>query len=144
MNDVGAALRRRVDRVGRFFLLMAFGLLFWVAYLAVKLPTHKVAFHYDIAWVGFDCGLAAALLVTGALVLRRSPHVILPAAGTAALLLADAWFDVVTSRGEALALAVVLAMLVELPLAALALTVALRTLRRLTATGGGSAARPAR
>lgn len=140
MNDVSAALRRRVDRVGRFYLLMALGLTLWVGYLAVKLPTHKVAFHYDIAWVGFDCGLAAALLVTGALVLRRSPHVILPAAGTATLLLADAWFDVVTARGAALALALMLAVLVELPLAALSLTVALRTLRRLTGGAAGMSA----
>jgi len=40
---------------------------------------------------------------------------------------------VVTSRGDALVLAIVLAVGVELPLAALALTVAVRALRRLAA-----------
>jgi len=133
VSDLSAALRRRVDRVGRFFLLMAGALVLWIVFLAVKLPTRKVAVHYDIAWVGFDSGLAAALLVTGALLIRRSPHVVLPAAGTATLLLADAWFDVVTARGYALVLAIVLAVGVELPLAALALTVAVRALRRLAA-----------
>ena len=91
VSELSAALRRRVDRVGRFFLLMAVGLVVWVVYLAIKLPGRRLAVHYDIAWVGFDSGLAVALLLTGALVIKRSPHVVLPAAGTAALLLADAW-----------------------------------------------------
>jgi len=66
-------------------------------------------------------------------VIKRSPHVVLPAAGTAALLLADAWFDVVTARGGALVVAIVSAVGVELPLAALSVIVALRAIRRLTA-----------
>ncbi len=133
VSELSAALRRRVDRVGRFFLLMAVGLVVWVVYLALKLPGRRLAVHYDIAWVGFDSGLAVALLLTGALVINRSPHVVLPAAGTAALLLADAWFDVVTARGGALVVAIVSAAGVELPLAALSVIVALRAIRRLTA-----------
>lgn len=133
VSELSTALRRRVDRVGRFFLLMAVGLVVWVVYLAIKLPGRQLAVHYDIAWVGFDSGLAVALLLTGALVIKRSPHVVLPAAGTAALLLADAWFDVVTARGGALVVAIVSAAGVELPLAALSVIVALRAIRRLTA-----------
>jgi len=102
VSELSAALRRRVDRVGRFFLLLALGLVGWVVCLSIKLPARQLAVYYDIAWVGFDSGLAFSLLLTGALMIKRSPHVVLPAAGTAALLLADAWFDVVTGRGGAL------------------------------------------
>jgi len=73
VSELSTALRRRVDRVGRFFLLMAVGLVVWVVYLAIKLPGRRLAVHYDIAWVGFDSGLAVALLLTGALVIKRSP-----------------------------------------------------------------------
>ncbi len=72
------------------------------------------------------------LLVTGILVVRRHPAVVLPAAATAALLLSDAWFDIVTSaQGGPRVMALMLAAAVEVPLAGLSLIVAVRVLRRL-------------
>jgi galactitol-specific phosphotransferase system IIC component len=133
LHDLDAARRRRIDRVGRFYLLAAALLVPWVVYLAVVLPSRQLSAHYDLAWVGFDAALAVSLLVTGVLVVRHSPSVVLPAAGTAALLVTDAWFDVVTaSRSGQREVALVLAVLVEVPLAVLSLAVALRVLRRVT------------
>jgi hypothetical protein len=92
----------------------------WTALLFVSLPRHYVANHWDIAWGGFDLGLGLALAGTAVLVARRSPYAEVTATITGALLVCDAWFDVLTSRGTSdIAQAIVLALLVELPLAAL-------------------------
>ncbi len=132
-----AAPVRFVGRIGHLYLLAALVLVPWVGYLAVVLPERQVAANYDLAWVGFDLGLVAALLVTGVLIVRRSPWVVLTAASTAALLTTDAWFDVVTSpHGSARLTALVLAVAVELPLAALSLVIAVRVLRRIVAASG--------
>jgi hypothetical protein len=94
-------------------------LLPWTLYLTFSLPSRHVSTHYDIAWVGFDIALAGAFASTSWAAIRSSPWLVPLAAATGTMLLCDAWFDVVTSRGsgemmEALAEAV----FAELPLAA--------------------------
>jgi hypothetical protein len=84
---------------------------------------------YNLAWVVFDVGLAAMLLVTGWLAMRRSDNVQLPASITGTLLFVDAWFDVMTSTKGGRHLALVEAILVELPLAALCIWLARRAER---------------
>lgn len=96
------------------------GLLPWTFWLGLSLPSRKVAEHWDLAWVGFDFALAASLLATAAALVRRSVLVRSFAGATAALLLADAWFDIVTAKpGRELWFAVGLAVVGELPLAGL-------------------------
>jgi hypothetical protein len=98
--------------------LLAAGLVPWTFWLVASLPSRKVAEHWDLAWAGLDLGLAAALLATAIAVLRRSPLLRSYAAAAGALLLADAWFDVVTSAaGRERWLAVGLAVVAELPVA---------------------------
>jgi hypothetical protein len=98
----------------------AFVLLPWTGLLFAMLPRHYVANHWEIAWGGFDVGLGIALGSTAFMIARRSPFAELTATITGSLLLCDAWFDVLTSRGTSdIAQAVILALLVELPLAAL-------------------------
>jgi len=110
------------------FLLLATLLVPWTAYLAVSLPRSDLAHHYRIAWVGFDVLLTAALLVTGIMARRRSPRIQVPAAATATLLLVDSWFDVTMSGSKSQELeAILLAICVELPLAAVALYIAYRS-----------------
>ena len=92
----------------------------WTAVLFVTLPRHYVANHWGVAWGGFDLGLGLALAATAVMVARRSPFAEVTAAVTGTLLVCDAWFDVLTSRGASdIAQAAVLAFMVELPLAAL-------------------------
>lgn len=80
-------------------------------------------------WVGLDSLEAAGLVVTGLLLRRADPRHCLTAAGTAMLLLTDAWFDVSTAApGQALATALAMALLAELPLACLCARLALRSL----------------
>jgi hypothetical protein len=86
--------------------LVAVFLVPWTLWLTFSLPSKHVSRHYDLAWAGFDVGLAIMFAVTAWAGFRRSP--LLPAfsAATAAMLLCDAWFDIVTStpgeRGEAI------------------------------------------
>lgn len=92
----------------------------WTAVLFATLPRHYVVNHWDLAWGGFDIGLGLALATTAVMVARRSPYAEVTATVTGTLLVCDAWFDVLTSRGVSdVAQAVASALLIELPLAAL-------------------------
>ncbi|MGH3050943.1 MAG: hypothetical protein ACRDLK_12375 [Gaiellaceae bacterium] len=100
--------------------LIAVGLLPWTLYLTFTLPSRHVTTHYDLAWVGFDVALAAAFASTAWAAFRQSEWLVPWAAVTGTMLLCDAWFDVVTSRGAGeIGEAVAEALLAELPLAAL-------------------------
>jgi hypothetical protein len=121
------------------------GMIPWLVYLAVSLPASPVAWHWPAAWAGLDAMEAAGLLSTGILLLRRDPRACLTAAGTAALLLADAWFDVTTAPPGAGALtSLLMALLAELPAAALCTAIAVRGLSGLSGLSGGPSARAAR
>lgn len=111
--------------VAPVFAVLALLTLPWIGYLALTLPRHAVTVHYRAAWVGFDLGLVAMLTLT-AWYAWRGHRLVVPAAGaTATMLLVDAWFDVVTTPGGPdLALSILLAALVELPLAGVCVWIA--------------------
>ena len=98
--------------------LVAIALVPWTLYLTFTLPSRHVTLHYDLAWVGFDIALAAALAATGWAVASRSEWAPAAAAVAATLLVCDAWFDNVlaNSREEHIEAAVE-AVLIEIPLA---------------------------
>jgi hypothetical protein len=99
----------------------------WLFVLAVSLPGRATAQHWGVAWVGLDSLEALGLTCTGLLMRRRDPRASLTAAATAILLLVDAWFDVLTSAPGADRLtAMLMAVCVELPIAALCLRLAVR------------------
>jgi hypothetical protein len=99
--------------------LTAIALVPWTLWLTFSLPSRHVTNHYDAAWVGFDIGLFCAISLTAWAAYRRSPQLVPFAAATCALLIADAWFDVVTSLPGERIEAGLEAGLAELPLAAL-------------------------
>jgi hypothetical protein len=102
------------------FLVPAAVLVPWLGWLVISLPCRYLSRHWGVAWAGFDTGLAIGLALTGWAALRGAPWLDRAAVATATLLAADAWFDVLTSRGAAaLAVAVTEALAVELPLAVL-------------------------
>jgi hypothetical protein len=95
-------------------------LLPWTALLFATLARHYAANHWALAWGGFDVGLGLALASTAVMVARRSPFAEVTAMITGTLLVCDAWFDVLTSRGASdIAQAAASALFIELPLAAL-------------------------
>lgn len=97
----------------------------WAAVLDLYLPSRHETVHWDLAWSGFDVGLAAALLAV-AFAAWRQRRWLPAAAGLAAGLLAcDAWFDLLTAHTRTeLAAAAVLAAVAELPMCALCLRLA--------------------
>jgi hypothetical protein len=105
--------------------LAAAFLLPWALWLTKTLPSSHVSRHWDLAWGGFDLGLALALALTATAALRSSPWLSAAASATGTLLLVDGWFDVLTAReGSELAVSASGAVLVELPLAALSFWIA--------------------
>jgi hypothetical protein len=104
----------------------------WIVWLIITLPSEQVATHWEIAWGGFDVALAALLAATAVTLKRRSPSAEIFAAMTGAFLLCDAWFDVMTSHGHTLIVALLEASLVELPLALTCLWIA-RNVERIVA-----------
>lgn len=110
---------RTVRWAGPLFALCALALAPWIIVIALTLPSRQLSPNYDIAWAGFDLLLFAALAATAGSALRRSPYLASTASWAAALLVTDAWFDVMTSpSGLARVEAIGMALLVELPLAA--------------------------
>jgi hypothetical protein len=102
------------------FSLSAIVLVPWIVFLVRSLPSTHAAAHWDIAWAGFDVGLALLLLGVAVAAWRRSSWLEGAATAAAALLVVDAWFDILTSSTSVeLVTAIGEAVLVELPLAVL-------------------------
>jgi hypothetical protein len=107
----------------RALLALAAALVPWTIVLGATLPKRQVVHHWDVAWVGFDVALIVTLAATAVALLTGHPFGRLLAPVIAALLLCDAWFDVVTSAGDGAEFwfAVALALVAEIPLAAFCL-----------------------
>ena len=112
----------------------AVSLLPWTVYLALSLPDRFNTEGWRLAWVGFDVGLVCLFAAAAILGLRRRRAAVPLLAATAALLCADAWFDVVLDwGGPDQWTSVLMALLLELPVAVLLLTYTRRTLARFEA-----------
>ena len=120
-------VRHRAHRMALLFTLAAGALIPWTVYLAVTLPRRTVDTHYRGAWVGFDLLLVTVIVLTAYYAFKVDTRVQLPATATATLLVVDAWFDVMTAGShKATALALLLAVCVELPAAGFSLWLARR------------------
>lgn len=108
------------------FLIAALALIPWTVYLVVTLPgRHLQTGYYDLAWGGFDIALAGLLAATGYGLLRQKLWVQSTATAAATMLLCDAWFDTLSANDSSERLvAVLLALAVELPTAAVCLLIA--------------------
>ena len=108
--------------------VVGFGLLPWALWLSASLTPHHVTERWDLAWSGFDTGLALLFLATALAAHKGSPWVGALAAATGTLLVTDAWFDVVLeSHLDELIQSIVLAVFAELPMAAFCFWIAYRT-----------------
>jgi hypothetical protein len=102
----------------------------WTGLLAATLPRYYRTGGWRGAWVGFDIALLGAFLATGWASWRRRQVLILCLIVLATLLCCDAWFDVVLdARTSGFWISLISALVVELPLAALAIFGARRLLR---------------
>jgi cation transport ATPase len=117
-------------------LLIAFALIAtvvlaaWTGFLAVTLPLHYRAGGWSAAWVGFDIILLLVFAATAWAAWRRRQVLILCLVVLGALLLCDAWFDTTLDYATRdFSASLLLAFLVEVPLAVMALIGARRLLR---------------
>ncbi|MGN6794641.1 MAG: hypothetical protein ACTHJW_19830 [Streptosporangiaceae bacterium] len=102
----------------------------WIGVLAVTLPKFYHTGSWRGAWVGFDVALLGAFAVTGWTAWRRRQLLVICLIVLATLLLCDAWFDVVLDVSTpGFVSSLLSALLVELPLALLAIAMARRLLR---------------
>ena len=102
----------------------------WTIWLYNDLPSRATADNWDVAWAGFDVAIAAALLATALGAWRCRTWTQSAAACAATLLVCDAWFDVMTSRTpHQMEVALLMALLAEVPLAIVCLWVGLNTER---------------
>ncbi|HTJ68449.1 MAG TPA: hypothetical protein VL551_13025 [Actinospica sp.] len=119
--------------VARLYFLFAAVLVPWVVFLAVSLPKRSISEHYRGTWVGFDLALIVVLAWIGLCAWRRAPTIVISATVGGALLCTDAWFDITTSAaGSAHREAILSALVLELPCAALCFLLAYRALIGLT------------
>jgi hypothetical protein len=115
------------------FAAAGIGLLPWTAWLTSSLSSTHVTTDWDLAWGGFDTGLALLFVATATAAYYRSPWVGAFSASLGTLLVTDAWFDVVlSSHWDERRYAILLAALAELPAAAVCFWIARRTERFLT------------
>jgi hypothetical protein len=120
--------RRRIALVA--IVLCCVALAAWTGMLAATLPRYYRTGGWRGAWVGFDIALLVAFLATGWASWRRRQILIVCLIVLATLLCCDAWFDVVLdTRTSGFWLSLVSALVIELPLAALAILGARRLLR---------------
>ena len=110
---------RIVRWAGPAFIVCSLVMIPWTIYLGYSLPSRQLSPHYNIAWAGFDVLELIALGATGYFAVRGSRYLAITAAAASALLIVDAWFDIMTSPRRQIFEAIVLAAFVELPLAAL-------------------------
>lgn len=117
-NTVLIDQARLVRWAGPAFALFSLILVPWTIYLGETLPARQISPHYGAAWAGFDVIMLLALSGTAYFALRRSRYLATAATATATLLVVDAWFDVMTTPAPQRWQSIVLAIAVELPLAA--------------------------
>ena len=102
----------------------------WIGILEVELPPNYRAGGWRTAWVGFDIGLLLVFATTAWAAWRRRQILIVCLMVLATLLCCDAWFDTALDWGtHGFTLSLLSALLVELPLAVVAVIGARRLLR---------------
>jgi len=106
------------------------GLLPWTIWLSESLKPRHLVTRWDLAWSGFDTGLAILFVGTAIAAYRRSAWLGALAAATGTVLVVDAWFDVVLeSHADDLRNSIILAVVAELPAAAMCFWIAFRAER---------------
>jgi hypothetical protein len=114
--------------VSVLYVISAIILIPWTYSLAKNLPDRQLANHWDAAWIGYDFFMVILLLTTVYLAIKRSIWLPLAATSLATVFLLDAWFDVLTAKpGSQQNYALLLAVLIELPLAILTFYFAYKT-----------------
>jgi hypothetical protein len=119
---------RRAGWLAIVFGVVGVALIPWTLFLAVTLPARHEQHAYALTWAGFDVALAGLLAATAVGLVRGRMWLQGVSAAAAALLVCDAWFDILGSNaGAERNAAIALALFAELPTAALCVAIARRS-----------------
>jgi hypothetical protein len=128
----GARARPRNRWVPSVLGAVAACMVLWVFVLDRTLPETTQVRHWPAVWIGLDLAMALGCATTARLYHRCDVRARLSASAVAALMVMDAWFDVLTAQpGTELSQALVCAVL-ELALAGLCTCLALGDTERLS------------
>jgi hypothetical protein len=128
LANAGSRRRRRLFLSGTITCCVV--LAAWIGVLAVTLPPYYRAGDWRGAWVGFDVALLGAFAVTAWAAWRGRQVLIMCLIVLATLLLADGWFDVTLDvRTSGFMFSLLSALLIEVPIAVVAILGARRLLR---------------
>lgn len=122
----GARARPRVGWAPRVLGAVAAGLVPWVVVLGRSLPETTQVRHWPAAWIGLDLTVALGCATTARLVHLGDDRARLSASAVAALMVMDAWFDVLTAQAGLEFTQAVACAVPELALAGLCTWLALR------------------
>ncbi len=128
LSSPGSTRRRKLFLLGTIVCCVV--LAAWIGVLAVTLPRYYRAGDWRGAWVGFDVALLAGFAATAWAAWRGRQVLIMCLLVLATLLLTDAWFDVTLDvRTSGFVFSLLSALLIEIPLAVIAILGARRLLR---------------
>ena len=99
--DAAPSQSRPIVLVGLLFSICSLGSRAVDDLPGLDLPARALDENFNVAWTGFDVILLVSLSLTAITGIRRSTWMVTSAGASAALLVADAWFDVSTSGGIA-------------------------------------------
>jgi hypothetical protein len=128
LSSPGSTQRRKLFLLGTIACCVVLAV--WIGVLAVTLPRYYRAGGWRGAWVGFDVAELAAFAATAWAAWRGRQVLIMCLTVLATLLLCDAWFDVTLNlRTSGFLVSLLSALLIEIPLAVIAILGARRLLR---------------
>jgi hypothetical protein len=128
LSSPGSTQRRKLFLLGTIVCCVALAV--WIGVLAVTLPRYYRAGGWRGAWVGFDVAELAAFAATAWAAWRGRQALIMCLTVLATLLLCDAWFDVTLNlRTSGFLVSLLSALVIEIPLAVIAILGARRLLR---------------
>ena len=128
LSGPGSAQRRKWFLAGTIVCCVVLAV--WIGVLAVTLPRYYRAGGWRGAWVGFDLAELIAFAATAWAAWRGRQVLIMCLIVLATLLLCDAWFDVTLNvHTSGFLVSLLSALLVEIPLAVVAILGARRLLR---------------
>lgn len=125
-------LRTRELRLA-VIVVCAAALLPWSVYLGFTLPQDYVVRGWNVTWAGFDAMMFVLMAATAVLGYLRRQLVMLTGFALGVMLVCDVWFDLTTSDRQDIPLAVLTALLIEIPLALFFVVTALQMLRLVAA-----------
>lgn len=128
LSSPGSTRRRKLFLLGTIVCCVVLAV--WIGVLAVTLPRYYRAGGWRGAWVGFDLAELVAFAATAWAAWRGRQVLIICLTVLATLLLCDAWFDVTLNvRTSGFQVSLLSALLIEIPLAVIAILGARRLLR---------------